>query len=210
MTLNITTFSTMTLNITTFSIMSLIIKGCYVTLGITMLCHYTECRIIFIIMLGVIIIFGKRKTIEFTKWQRLEIVRWIDIPSSSSLCLFLHFSFLSLFPPLSLSLSLSLYFFFYFFISKFVFLLLHLSISLSPSLHFSFSISPFLFLLLSISLCLSPYISLSLFFPVSFSSSKLSIISTSHQKGSLHIRQNHPISHSSEIYNIKFFGGMQL
>jgi hypothetical protein len=47
-----------TLSITTFSIMTLRMKCMYVTLtisdSITMLCHYAECRVLFIIILKVI------------------------------------------------------------------------------------------------------------------------------------------------------------
>ncbi len=45
-----------TLSITTFSIMTLSIRGLHVTLSITMLCHYAEYRILFIIMLNVVML----------------------------------------------------------------------------------------------------------------------------------------------------------
>jgi hypothetical protein len=50
-----------TLSITTFSIMTLGIRGLHVTLSttahsVTMLCHYAECRILFIITLNVVML----------------------------------------------------------------------------------------------------------------------------------------------------------
>ncbi len=43
-----------TLNITTFYITILNIKCLYVTLSITMVCHYAERRVLFIVMLSVV------------------------------------------------------------------------------------------------------------------------------------------------------------
>ncbi len=42
------------LSMTTFRVTTLSIKGVYVTLSVTMFCHYAECRVLFIVILNVV------------------------------------------------------------------------------------------------------------------------------------------------------------
>jgi hypothetical protein len=49
-------YGAMTLSTMIFSITTLIIKGLFATFSITTLCHYAECRVIFIVMLNVILL----------------------------------------------------------------------------------------------------------------------------------------------------------